>query len=577
MKLVGFCMTILILAMSAYAAPVPLGDAQVAATWVAESKWGSLNLIERETLYLPDGSAATYCFTYGRNGVEELDLTGVKVGYEVRQSGSIVEGWEIAMNAENYAYVYMAVDDQYGPVLEMCDGLPTHMIFTEDVRAQGRAALGSAAQIVENYYLFPLENWYMVTDGSESLVLNPRRRIQVTPDVFETFEVMYDLPGNPTAPEYWNQAIHTQPMVMDESGYIPDVPNYNQEDTDCGPHASAQATGYWDDHEYLSMGPFDLLIDVDFWGLRDEMRAAMGWVSGSGVTMMEIRDGIQAVCNDAAYANNYNFTVTLYNWPDYSTFANAVNAGRPGVVGIYNHPYYGNHAMTVVGFNDTPSQMIQVHDNWPPNTNEPWIAYDGTVDGFVDVIPGEGGATPIFLADISGSYENGCMEITWTTASELNAYGYNILRDTGEGWVQINPEMIPCQGGQYTTATYTFSDPDVQVGNTYTYALQTYFIDGHSEISATGTIRLLVHDLAQNTPNPFNPETTIIYTVPEAGFVNLTVYDVRGTLVKKLVNQFQPADKYNVTFDGSNLVSGIYFYRMVAGDYTAIRKMVLMK
>lgn len=86
-----------------------------------------------------------------------------------------------------------------------------------------------------------------------------------------------------------------------------------------------------------------------------------------------------------------------------------------------------------------------------------------------------------------------------------------------------------------------------------------------------------VYSLAQNFPNPFNPVTKISYGLPKAGNVKLVVYDVLGKEVATLVNQFQQAGKYAVDFDAANLSSGAYFYRIEAGDFVAIKKMVVLK
>ena len=84
-------------------------------------------------------------------------------------------------------------------------------------------------------------------------------------------------------------------------------------------------------------------------------------------------------------------------------------------------------------------------------------------------------------------------------------------------------------------------------------------------------------ELKQNYPNPFNPTTVINYTIPEAGLVSLKVYDVLGNEVADLVNQKQASGEYRVSFNASRLASGIYFYRLQAGKYTQVRKMMLLK
>jgi hypothetical protein len=86
-----------------------------------------------------------------------------------------------------------------------------------------------------------------------------------------------------------------------------------------------------------------------------------------------------------------------------------------------------------------------------------------------------------------------------------------------------------------------------------------------------------VFSLAQNYPNPFNPTTTISYSIPKGNNVVLTVYDITGKEVAKLVNEFKQAGNYNVNFNASNLASGMYLYRIEAGDFVEVKKMVLVK
>jgi hypothetical protein len=83
--------------------------------------------------------------------------------------------------------------------------------------------------------------------------------------------------------------------------------------------------------------------------------------------------------------------------------------------------------------------------------------------------------------------------------------------------------------------------------------------------------------LKQNYPNPFNPLTTIEFSIQQAGQVKLDILNVMGQRVATLVNEQKNPGSYNVTFDAKHLPSGIYFYRIDAGDYTAIKKMTLMK
>ena len=83
-------------------------------------------------------------------------------------------------------------------------------------------------------------------------------------------------------------------------------------------------------------------------------------------------------------------------------------------------------------------------------------------------------------------------------------------------------------------------------------------------------------ELAQNYPNPFNP-TTISYTVPQFVEVNLSVFDILGRKVANLVDEEKPAGYYRVKFNGSNLASGIYLYKLQAGGFAETKKLRLLK
>ena len=90
-------------------------------------------------------------------------------------------------------------------------------------------------------------------------------------------------------------------------------------------------------------------------------------------------------------------------------------------------------------------------------------------------------------------------------------------------------------------------------------------------------------NLSQNYPNPFNPSTKIIFTIPvtlsevDGSIVTLKVYDVLGNKVTTLVNEEKSAGTYEITWHTENLPSGVYFYRLQAGDFVETKKMVLMK
>jgi hypothetical protein len=86
-----------------------------------------------------------------------------------------------------------------------------------------------------------------------------------------------------------------------------------------------------------------------------------------------------------------------------------------------------------------------------------------------------------------------------------------------------------------------------------------------------------VFSLSQNYPNPFNPTTKIDFAIPKANMVKLVVYNVLGSEVATMVNENMQAGYHSITFNGLNLASGVYFYKITAGDFTAVKKMLLIK
>jgi hypothetical protein len=87
----------------------------------------------------------------------------------------------------------------------------------------------------------------------------------------------------------------------------------------------------------------------------------------------------------------------------------------------------------------------------------------------------------------------------------------------------------------------------------------------------------LSFNLQQNYPNPFNPTTTINYSIAKEGHVKLTVYNAIGSQVAVIVEEYKPAGNYSIQFNGSNLASGIYLYRLEIGSYNAAKKLILLK
>jgi len=181
---------------------------------------------------------------------------------------------------------------------------------------------------------------------------------------------------------------------------------------------------------------------------------------------------------------------------------------------------------------------------------------------------------PVELKSFNYELENNDVVLTWTTATEINNMGFKIFRDDNE---------IGFVAGAGTTTepqNYSFKDENLESG-TYHYDLLQIDFDGTFKNVGTLDVEVQIipdnYSLEQNFPNPFNPTTKIRYSLKDDCHVSLSVYDVLGNKVASLVNSYQNAGMYEIIFNGSNLSSGIYFYQLKAGEFTAIKKLVIIK
>jgi photosystem II stability/assembly factor-like uncharacterized protein len=162
--------------------------------------------------------------------------------------------------------------------------------------------------------------------------------------------------------------------------------------------------------------------------------------------------------------------------------------------------------------------------------------------------------------------------------------GVFFSRDNGTNWTAVNDGIVPdnvminalvAPGANVFAGTRSdpFSNFSVTNGGVYKRPL--------SEIVAgvgvsTNQVPALFR-LEQNYPNPFNPSTTIRYALPSTSHVTLTVFNTLGQRVATLVDENQDAGYHDVKFDGNSLASGLYFYRLTAGDYLATKRLLLLK
>ncbi|HSD62629.1 MAG TPA: S8/S53 family peptidase, partial [Ignavibacteriaceae bacterium] len=186
---------------------------------------------------------------------------------------------------------------------------------------------------------------------------------------------------------------------------------------------------------------------------------------------------------------------------------------------------------------------------------------------------------PVEMTSFTAYLVNDEVVINWSTATETNNRGYEIER---KSYGQTTWEKIGYIEGSGTTTeskAYSFKDDCVNTG-TYSYRLKQFDFDGTVSYSREITLNVklpLEYSLLQNYPNPFNPSTKIKYSVPENSNVKISVFNTLGEKVAELVNQQKNAGTYEVDFNAANLSSGLYFYRLEAGNKVFTKKMMLIK
>lgn len=199
-------------------------------------------------------------------------------------------------------------------------------------------------------------------------------------------------------------------------------------------------------------------------------------------------------------------------------------------------------------------------------------------------------ALPVELTGFTASMDSKSVKLEWQTITEVNNSGFAIERAEIENHTELNPAFtkIGFVDGHILSNSpkyYSYIDKTVSPKKLYIYRLKQIDSDGqfsYSKYIEVNTVNQITKFLLnQNYPNPFNPSTLINYQLSENCLVNLKIYNILGNEIATLVNGYQEAGNYDVQFSTSalskNLVSGIYIYKLTAGKFSSVRKMILAK
>ena len=292
----------------------------------------------------------------------------------------------------------------------------------------------------------------------------------------------------------------------------------------------------------------------------------LSWTSGNGSNrLVFFKDGTTG-------------TPTLINGISYtanSSFGLGTSDGT-GFYCVYNGSATMAPNITISGLTSGHSYRVMVVEY---NGNPGFQGYNIATSATDPIIIQ--GILPVELSSFTSDISKNNVTLKWTTAMETNNQGFSVQRtvDGNEvNWVEAG--YIKGAGNSNSPVNYEFTDKNLQPGK-YQYRLKQIDYNGNYEFhNLSGDVNISApnkFEMAQNYPNPFNPTTSISYALPEKNFVTIKIYDNLGREITTLVSEEKAAGIYTVTFDGSKLSSGIYFYKLESGKFTAVKRMLLIK
>ena len=280
---------------------------------------------------------------------------------------------------------------------------------------------------------------------------------------------------------------------------------------------------------------------------------------------------------------------------------------RPGGTGIGNYFFVVGGERAGGGYHDTAYVFDATLNSWVdiiqpkpfPTSNifnaVTATAWDDSIRIFVpggyngagfanfDVVAcGELLVIPVELNSFTASFEGGNVVLNWSTASETNNRGFEIQRNSGNGFVEVG--FVPGSGTTTRERSYSFTDKTVKDGK-YSYRLNQIDFDGSSTYSNVVEVNVVapkVFSLDQNYPNPFNPTTQINFSLAVDSRVTLKVFNILGQEIAVLVNGNLTAGSHLVNFNAESLSSGVYIYKIDAkgingSNFISVKKMVLTR
>jgi hypothetical protein len=343
---------------------------------------------------------------------------------------------------------------------------------------------------------------------------------------------------------------------------------------------SGSPPAYQGDYDAIaSLGNQSLLVWTDF--RNNNYNSFVGYFPDYAMLATSLRDSL-ANNNDSTYITVKVPSVKLYT--SKVRFTYAVSPTPPS--GSINLSFIGRDSLT--SYPDSVKLRVKTQSNVTPGTYTITITGSGprgipvhkrTVN--ITVVPD----IPVELASFSAEVNNNAVNLFWATATETNNYGFEVERMAitdkqvnGSQWTRIG--FVKGNGTSTEVKTYQFTDNKISFAGVYSYRLKQIDFDGSYKYVKQTEVNVnnpLTYELAQNYPNPFNPSTTIKFSIPEAGNINLIVYDILGNEITRLIDGFRETGNYSISFDASKLSSGVYFYELKSNSFSKRLKMMITK
>ena len=361
-------------------------------------------------------------------------------------------------------------------------------------------------------------------------------------------------------------------------------------------------------YQYIMLyNPTSSSVDLDNWDINDGNGYVNFGVTPDIPANGFFRIGVSATdsLNDLTVSlnmNNTTGTVSLRDGSDTEMDAVSYNTNaypvykRYAIYGggfIYSNDYEPHNTSQVNEFDMTGKTTTQMKTlstftdaGWDfelesaNGSNDYWdMDATETINSGYPFLSWENGAEtalPIELSDFNANVIGGKVNVSWTTESETENSHFLVYRD------DMIIGQVDGAGTSASRHSYSYLDDQVTPG-LHVYAVSDVSYGGveykHGCVEVEIMADILTEDyvLEAAYPNPFNPTTTVSYTLPEASDVDLSVYNLDGDLIETLYSGYQPSGSHMLQWNAANFGSGVYIYCLKAGEFIETRKMILMK